>query len=73
MRAVRDQQERDEQTVAIGTALGIFALVLTGVGLFAWFLHAFSDVLDGQEGVITGTAVVVAGIAACAYLMSQRA
>ena len=65
---MRTQQDRDEQTVVIATALGIFTLILVAVGAVAWWLQSLTHGLDGHEQPILGSAVLVAGAVACRYV-----
>jgi hypothetical protein len=63
---VRAQRDREEQTVLIGTALGLFAVVMTAEVLGLWFVHSAFDV--GVGSATFGWTVVVAGTAAIVYL-----
>ena len=65
---MRTQEDRDEQTVVIATALGIFTLIMAAVGVVAWWLQSLTHGLDGHEGAILGPAVVLAGVVAGRYL-----
>jgi hypothetical protein len=65
---VRIQQERDEQTVAIGTALGLLVVIVTAVGLVALLVHSQSDVLDGHGQAVFGSAFLIGGVVACTHL-----
>ena len=65
---MRTQEDRDEQTVVIATALGIFTLILAAVGAVAWWLQSLTHGLDGHEQAILGPAVLVAGTVACRHL-----
>jgi uncharacterized membrane protein HdeD (DUF308 family) len=68
---VRAQQDREEQTALIGTALGIFALVMAAAVLGLWLMHsAFEFEVDSALGWWT---VVIAGVVAVVFLVrSQR-
>ncbi len=61
---MRTQQEREEQSAAIASALGLFAIIVMAVGLVTWGLLLVSDVVDGREEAVMGTAILVAGIVA---------
>jgi hypothetical protein len=69
---VRTQQEREDQTVVIATALGIFMGILLTVGLVAWWLQSLTHGLDGHEDVVVWPSVVLAGIVACSYVARSR-
>ena len=69
---MRPQQDRDEQTVVIGTALGIFTLIIAAVGVVVWWLQSLTHRLDGHEEAIIWPAVLLAGIVACSYLARSR-
>ena len=63
---MRDRQTREEQTVLIGAALGVFAVVLAVEGLVLWLLHsAFGT------GVLAW-AVVIAGALAIVHLVRSE-
>lgn len=66
---MRTQGQRDEQTVAIATALGLFVVILIAVGLVLWVVYSVSDVLDGRTGEIFTTAAALAGILAMLNLV----
>ena len=68
MRTVKD---RDEQTLAIAGALGIFVGVLVVVGLVAWGVQSLTHALDGHEGLIAWPAVALAGMVAFLPLSSR--
>ena len=69
---MRTQQERDEQTLAIGTALGLFVL-LVGLGvLVLWFLHSQLGVDDDWRQVLRWTVVTVAATVATAHLVRSN-
>jgi len=69
---VRTRQESEDQAVAIATALGIFAGILAAVGLVAWGIQTVTHGLDGHGDVIAWTAVLLAGVVACAHLATDR-
>ena len=64
---VRQLQDRDEQTVLIGTALGLFAVVMAAQALGLWLLSVALDI--DVERTLFGWAVVIAGTSAIAYLV----
>ncbi|MBO0843971.1 MAG: hypothetical protein J2P22_00960 [Nocardioides sp.] len=67
---MRAQRDRDEQTVLIGTALGVFALVMVAEGLALWLLHSTFDIAIGRA--VTGGAVVIAGTVAIMNLVRSE-
>jgi hypothetical protein len=68
MDLMRTQRDREEQTVAIGTALGVFGAIMAAEVLGLWLFHSVFDISDGQTNAIFGWAVIVAGTLAIASL-----
>jgi hypothetical protein len=67
--SVRAQPNRDEQTVLIATALGVFALVLTAEVATLWLLHVVFGVVFGvAPGIVLLGTIVVIVVAAVANL-----
>jgi hypothetical protein len=69
---VRTQQDRDEQTVVIATALGLFTGVFVAVGVVASWVQSVTHGLDGHEQLVVWTAVLLAGVAAGSYVARSR-
>jgi len=71
---VRAQQDRDEQTVLIGAALGVFALVLAVEALGGWIVHSAVGLnVDGAiGGAIAVLAVVTPGLATVAFVLRSE-
>ena len=69
---MRTQRDRDEQTLAIGTALGVFAVVLGAMLLVVWLSHAVSGADDHADALIGTAALVLATGAAVASLVRSR-
>jgi hypothetical protein len=68
---MRDQQQSDEVTLAIGSALLLFAGVLVGVSLALWGVGALVGDDDlWQRGV--GWVALVAGLVCITYLYRHR-
>jgi hypothetical protein len=64
MGRMRAQQDREEQTVLIGSALAVFAVVMAVEALALWLLHsalgvAFGNAVLGGMVVIAGTVAIV--------------
>ena len=72
MDPMRTQRDREAQTVAIGTALGVFAVIMAAAVLGLWLVHSRFDVSDGQTDAILGVAVIIAGTLAFASLGRSR-
>ena len=65
---MRTQEDRDEQTFVIATALGIFMLIVGAVAAVAWWLQSLTHGLDGHEETIFWPAVLLAGVVAGRHL-----
>jgi hypothetical protein len=65
---VRTLPDRDDRTVAIAGALGIFGAVLLVVALLAWGTQWLTHGLDGHESALTWPTILVAAAAAGTYL-----
>lgn len=65
---MRTQRDREEQTVAIGTALGVFVAIMAAAVLGLWLANSMFDISDGQTDAILGVAVLIAGTLAIASL-----
>jgi hypothetical protein len=63
------QEEREEQTLAIATALGLFVLLLVIAGGLLWIASLAVDVSDDLARPILATAVCLAGAMAIANLV----
>lgn len=66
---VRTPEQRDEQTVAITTALGLFVVTLIVVGLVAWVLDSVTGLVDGHYESVSAIALVLAGTVAVINLV----
>jgi hypothetical protein len=69
MDPVRIERERDQQTLAIGTALGLFTALMLAALLVLGLRYSLSDVVDPHVDVFIGWAFAVAGIVAIANLV----
>jgi hypothetical protein len=69
---VRTPQDRDEQTVVIATAVGLFTGILLAVELVAWWVQSLTHGLDGHEAPIVWAAVLLAGVVSCSYVARPR-
>ena len=69
---MRTQRDRDEQTVVIATALGLFTGVLVAVGLIASCVQWVTHGLGGHAAPVVWPAVLLAGIAAGSYVARSR-
>jgi hypothetical protein len=67
---MRAQQDREEQSALIGTALGVFALVMTAEALGLWVAHFVFD-FEGSNAMV-GWVIVIAGILAGANLIRSE-
>jgi hypothetical protein len=67
---MRAQRDREEQSVLIGTALGVFALVATAEALGLWLAHFVFD-FEGSNAMV-GWVIVIAGILAGANLIRSE-
>jgi hypothetical protein len=68
--SMRAQRDRDEQSVLIGTALGVFALVSTAEALGLWLAHFVFD-FEGRNAMV-GWVVVIAGALAIVNLVRSE-
>jgi small neutral amino acid transporter SnatA (MarC family) len=69
---VRTQQDREEQTVAIGTALGVFAVIMTAEVIGVLLLNSVWGISYGHTDAIGGLAVLIAGTLAIAHLVRSE-
>lgn len=69
---MRPPSDRDQQTVAIGTALAEFVLVVAAAVLGLWLLHFALPVADDLTEAILGTAIVIAGVLALSNLVRAQ-
>jgi hypothetical protein len=67
---MRAQRDREEQSVLIGTALGVFALVATAEALGLWLAHFVFD-FEGSNAMV-GWVIVIAGMLAGANLIRSE-
>ena len=68
---VRTQHEREEQTLAIGPALGLFVLI-AGLGLVVlWLLDSRLGVDDDWRAALGWTVITVAATVATAHLIQS--
>ena len=65
---MRTQRDRDEQTVVIAAAVGIFTLILLAVGVVASWVQSLTHRLDGHEEPIVWAGVLLAGVVACSHV-----
>jgi hypothetical protein len=72
MNLMRTQLERDQQTVDIGTALGVFVLIVAAEVLGLWLLHSVFDIASGHTDALLGWAVAIAGTIAIANLVRSE-
>ncbi len=73
MDIMRTRRARDEQTIAIGAALGVFAVVVTAEVLGLWLLHSAFGVAAGHWDAVLGwVGVAVAGVLAIAHLVAAE-
>jgi riboflavin transporter FmnP len=69
---VRSQEDRDEQTVAIGSALGVFAIVMLAAILGLWLVYATVESADKHIDALSRGAIVLAGTVAILNLARSR-
>jgi N-formylglutamate amidohydrolase len=69
---VRSQEDRDEQTVAIGSALGMFGILILAEVLGLWLLDATFESADQHIDALFRGAIVLAGTLAIANLARSR-
>ena len=66
---VQIQQSRDDKTVAIATALGIFGLLLTVGSALLWAITSALDLSNRNTSPLFNLLVVVSATATVAYLV----
>ena len=72
-RPVRSQEARDEQTIAIGAALGVFGVVMTVVVVGLALVASIAEIPDVVvESVIGVAALVAGGLAVASIMRSER-
>ncbi len=69
---MQPQEQRDEKTVTIATALALFVLILVVGGAAGWALNSAFDVTPGLNTVLTVAVSCVAGAASIDYLIRAR-
>lgn len=69
---VQTQQNRDEKTVVIATALGLFCLVLVMGALGLWAADSLLDLSDSVTTPLLTLFVIAAGVALMGYLVRAR-
>lgn len=65
---VQTQEERDQKTVAIAMAIGLFFLVLFTVAALLWVAVSLVGLGDAASDVIGVTSFAVAGLAVIVFL-----
>ncbi|WP_426241357.1 hypothetical protein [Nocardioides sp. LHG3406-4] len=69
---VRPKQQRDEKTVVIASAVGLFCLVLV-IGLAGlWAANYLLDLNDSVTNPLVNAFVIAAGVALVVYLIRAR-
>lgn len=66
---MRSQQSRDEKTVAIASALGIFVLVLAVGAALLWATTSTLNVSDGSSSPLFILLVAASAMVAIVYLV----
>jgi hypothetical protein len=69
---VQTQQNRDEKTVVIATALGLFCLVLGIAALGLWAADSLLGLSDSVTTPLTTVFVIAAGAMLVVYLVRAR-
>jgi hypothetical protein len=69
---VQAQQNRDEKTVVIATALGLFCLVLGLAALGLWAAESLLGLNDSVTTPLTIVFVIAAGAMLVVYLVRAR-
>lgn len=68
--SMRAQRDREEQTVLIGTALGVFGLVVAAEVLGLWLAHYVLDLRISDA--VVGWAILIAGTLAIVNLVRSE-
>lgn len=69
---MQSQEERDEKTVTIATALGLFVLILLVGAAAGWAVNSAFDVAHGLNTVLTIVVWCVAGVVPIVYLIRAK-
>lgn len=69
---MQSQEQRDEKTVMIATALALFVLILVLGGAAGWALNSAFDVPHELNTVLSVAVCCIAGVASVAYLIRAR-
>jgi uncharacterized membrane-anchored protein len=69
---VQTQQNRDEKTVLIATALGLLCLVLVIGGLGLWAADSLLDLNDAAVNSLLSVLIIAAGVVLVVYLVRAR-
>jgi hypothetical protein len=66
---MRSQTQRDEQTLAIATAMGLFVVLLVLGGLVLWFISSVVPLSNRLSNGLLLTVAVIAGAVAIRNLV----
>lgn len=66
------REQRDEKTVLIATALGLFCLVLAVGGLGLWAANSFLGMSDSATASLFWVLTIAAGVLLVVYLLRAR-
>ena len=69
---MQSSAERDEKTLVISTALGLFILIVLAGAAALWAVHLFVDVSDALTSGLLITLVCASGLASVWYMLRAR-
>jgi hypothetical protein len=69
---MQTREQRDEKTVLIATALGLFCLVIAVGGLGLWAANSLFGMSDSAAESGAGMLIIAAGVLLVAYLVRAR-
>jgi len=69
---MQTREQRDEKTVLIATALGLFCLVIAVGGLGLWAANSLLGMSDSAAESSAGVLIIAAGVLLVGYLVRAR-
>lgn len=69
---MQTREQRDDKTVVIATALGVFCLVIAGGALSLWAAVSVLDLNDSTVSALWWAIAAAAGVALIVYLVRER-
>ena len=69
---MQTQEQRDEKTLVIGTALGLFCLVIAAGAMLLWAAVSVLDLDDSTESSLGWVVATAAAVVLLGYLIRAR-